>query len=106
MEVYLLAIRARFMLIVGVAYLAIGFYIGTDPATLAWRTALAALIAVAGSGWLLHRCSAVIEERMASDIAERQLAAEQLAQQNQTPAAHLQQQMQQQQQQQQQRRGR
>lgn len=79
MEVHLLAIQARIMLAVGFLYLTVGFWLGTDPATLAWRTALAAVIAVIGSGWLLRQCAAVVEERMAVDIAERQLAAEQAA---------------------------
>lgn len=95
MEVHLLAIQARAMLIVGFVYLAAGLWLGTDPATLAWRTALAAVIAVIGSGWLLRRCSAVIEDRMAGDIAERELAAEQAATAATTPASHLQAQMQQ-----------
>ena len=77
MEVHLLAIQARVMLIVGLGYLLAGLWLGTDPLTLAWRAALAACIALVASRWLLRQVALVIEERVATDIAERQLVAEQ-----------------------------
>jgi hypothetical protein len=80
MEVHLLAIQARILLWVGFAYLAAGLYLGTDPATLAWRAALAAFLAMAAGGWLLRQVAGVIQERAVADEAERRLTEEQAAQ--------------------------
>jgi hypothetical protein len=92
METILLAIQARVLLTVGLLYLGLGLYLGTAPATLAWRASLAAVIAMIIAGWLLRQVALVIQERMAADIAERQLAAEQAAAAAAppTPAAQIQ----------------
>ena len=79
METILLAIQARVLLWVGLAYLGLGLWLGTSPMALAWRAPLAALAAMIVMGWLLRQVAAVIEERAAADIAERELAAEQAA---------------------------
>jgi hypothetical protein len=79
METILLAIQARVLLTVGLLYLGLGLYLGTAPTTLAWRASLAAVVAMTIAGWLLRQVALVIQERMAADIAERQLAAEQAA---------------------------
>jgi hypothetical protein len=78
-DVHLLAIQARVLLWVGLGWLALGLWLGTDPATLAWRAALGAFVAMWLSGRLLHVVAGVINERMASELAERQLAQEQAA---------------------------
>ncbi len=87
METILLAIQARVLLWVGVVYIGVGLWLGTDPATLAWRAPLAAVGAMIVAGWLLRQVAKVIEERAAADIAERQLAAEQAAKAEQ-PGMH------------------
>lgn len=79
MEVHLLAIQARVLASVGLIYIVAGLWLGTDPVAVAWRAAVAALLAMIVAGWLLRRCIAVVEERAASDIAERQEAAERAA---------------------------
>ncbi len=79
MEVYLLAIQARVLLFTGLAYLVVGIWLGTDPLVLAWRAPLAAFAAMLASRWLLRQVAAVIGERAAADMAERQLATEQAA---------------------------
>lgn len=79
METYLLAMQARVLLWVGVVYIVVGFYLGTDPVTLAWRAPLAAVGAMLAARWLLRQVASVVEERAAADMAERQLAAEQAA---------------------------
>lgn len=76
MEVHLLAIQARLLLWVGLGVLGIGLWLGMTPWTCAWRAALAAVLAMWAGRWLLGRVMAVIEERMAADMAERQLAEE------------------------------
>jgi hypothetical protein len=78
-DVHILAAQARVLLWVGLAWLALGVWLGFDPATVAWRAALGALVAMWLSGRLLRVVAGVINERMASDIAERQAAAEQAA---------------------------
>ncbi len=92
METILLAIQARVLLTVGLLYLGLGLYLGTAPSTLAWRASLAAVTAMIIAGWLLRQVALVIQERMAADIAERQLAAEQAAAAAAppTPAAQIQ----------------
>ena len=79
MEVYVLALQARVLLWVGLGWLILGLWLGFDPATVAWRAALAAVAAMLAIGWLARRVAAVIEERVAADMAERQLAAEKAA---------------------------
>jgi hypothetical protein len=78
-EVHILAAQARVLLWVGLVWLALGIWLGFDPATVAWRAALGALVAMWLSGRLLRTVAVVINERMTSDIAERQAAAEQAA---------------------------
>jgi hypothetical protein len=78
-EVHILAAQARVLLWVGLIWLALGIWLGFDPATVAWRAALGALVAMWLSGRLLRTLAGVINERMTSEIAERQAAAEQAA---------------------------
>ena len=79
METILLAIQARVLLWVGMTYIILGLWLGSDPSTVAWRATLAAVGAMIIAGWLLRQVAGVINERVAADIAERQLAAEQAA---------------------------
>ncbi len=79
MDVQILAIQARVLLWVGLAWLAFGLWQGFDPATVAWRAALGAFVAMWLSGWLLRQVTGVINERMTSELVERQLAKEQAA---------------------------
>jgi hypothetical protein len=88
METILLAIQARVLLWVGLGYVGVGLWLGTDPATLAWRAPLAAVGAMIVAGWLLRQVAKVVEERVATDIAERQLAAEQAALKAEAPGMH------------------
>jgi hypothetical protein len=77
METILLALQARVLLWVGLIYIGTGLWLGTDPVALAWRAPAAAVGAMIIAGWLLHQVAGVIEERAATDMAERQMAAEQ-----------------------------
>ena len=77
MDVYLLAIQARVLLWVGLAWLVFGLWQGFDPATVAWRAALGAFIAMWISGKLLQVVVGVINDQMTSELADRQLAQEQ-----------------------------
>ncbi|MEK7414462.1 MAG: hypothetical protein AAB263_14200 [Planctomycetota bacterium] len=79
MEIHLLAIQARVLLIVGLSYIGLGLWLGTDPTVLAWRAVLAAVLAMVVVRWLLNQVALVIEERAATELAERTLAAEQAA---------------------------
>ena len=80
METHLLAIQARMLLFVGLAWLAAGIlWWGQDPITVAWRAALGAFIAMWLGGKLLHLVSAIVEERLTADEAEARLAAEEAA---------------------------
>jgi hypothetical protein len=78
-DVHLLAIQARVLLWVGLAWLTFGLWQGFDPATVAWRAALGAFVAMWLAGYFLRVVSGVINERMTSELAERQLAKEQAA---------------------------
>lgn len=80
MDTILLAIQARVLMWVGLAYVVAGLWIGNDPLSIAWRAPAAAVAAMIVAGWLLRQVAAVVQERAAADIAERQLAAEQAAQ--------------------------
>ena len=75
MEVHILAIQARTLLWVGISWLVIGFALGTDPATLAWRAALGAFAAMWLCGLLLRTVAGVINERLAADLVARDEAA-------------------------------
>lgn len=79
MEVHLLAIQARLLLWVGMGVLGTGLWLGFTPWTCASRAAIAAVLAMWAGRWLLAKVLAVMEERMAADMAERQLAEEQAA---------------------------
>lgn len=79
METILLALQARVLLWVGMTYIVVGLWLGTDPVALAWRAPAAAVLAMIAAGWLARQIAAVIEERAAADLAERQVAAEQAA---------------------------
>jgi hypothetical protein len=79
MDVHILAIQARVLMWVGCSWILIGLWLGTDPATVAWRAAIAAFAAMWFSGKLLRVVVGVINERMATDVAERQVASEQVA---------------------------
>jgi hypothetical protein len=76
MEVYVLAVQARILLLVGLGWIGLGLWQGYDPATIAWRAAIGAMLAMWIAGWLVRQVVAVLEERMAADMAERQLVAE------------------------------
>jgi uncharacterized membrane protein len=78
-DVYLLAIQARVLLWVGLAWLVFGLWQGFDPATVAWRAALGAFVAMWISGKLLQVVAGVINDQMTSELADRQLAQEQAA---------------------------
>ena len=77
MDVHLLSIQARVLLWVGLTWLAFGLWQEFDPATVAWRAALGAFVAMWISGKLLRVVAGVINERLSSELAERQLAQEQ-----------------------------
>jgi len=79
MDVHILAIQARVLMWVGCSWILIGLWLGTDPATVAWRAAIAAFAAMWFSGKLLRVVAGVINERVAADVAERQAANEQAA---------------------------
>lgn len=79
MDVQLLAIQARVLMWVGFAWLAFGLWQGFDPATVAWRAALGAFVAMWLAGWFLRIVAGVINDRMTTELAERQLAKEQAA---------------------------
>jgi hypothetical protein len=77
-EPYLLAIQARVLLGVSVGWLLLGIVVlGQDPLTVAWRAVVGACVAMIVVGWLLRQVAGVIEERLALDLAERQLTEEQ-----------------------------
>lgn len=75
-EIHILAAQARVLMWVGFAWLTVGLWLGFDPLTVAWRAALGALVAMMVSGWLLRSVVGVINERMVSDMADRQAQAE------------------------------
>lgn len=77
MEVHLLAIQARILLWMALAVAAAGIWIGLSPLTVAWRAALAGVLAMWACRWLLGQVAQVVEERMAQDLADAQLAEEQ-----------------------------
>ena len=79
MDVHLLAIQARVLLWVGLVWLTFGLWQGFDPATVAWRAALGAFVAMWLAGYFLRVVSGVINERMTTELVERQLAKEQAA---------------------------
>lgn len=87
METILLALQARVLLWVGMTYIVVGLWLGTDPVALSWRAPAAAVLAMIVAGWLLRQVAAVVEERAAADIAERQVAAEQAAIKASAPTA-------------------
>ncbi|HYE06634.1 MAG TPA: hypothetical protein VEL07_14045 [Planctomycetota bacterium] len=74
MEPSIVRIQARVLQWVGLGWLAVGLWLGYDPATVAWRAALGAAAATVAAGWLLRIAATAIEERMVSDLAERELA--------------------------------
>jgi hypothetical protein len=61
---------------VGCAWLATGLWLGFDPTTVAWRAAVAAVLAMWLSGKLLRVVVGTVNERLAAELAERALAAE------------------------------
>lgn len=79
MDVHLLAIQARVLMWVGLVWLTFGLWQGFDPATVAWRAALGAFVAMWLAGYFLRVVSGVINERMTTELAERQMAKEQAA---------------------------
>lgn len=76
MDIHILAVQARLLLWIGLGWLALGLWQGQDPLTVAWRAALAGLIAVWLGGKLLRMIAGVMEEHLAAELAERQLAEE------------------------------
>ncbi|MFM2090722.1 MAG: hypothetical protein RLZZ127_1211 [Planctomycetota bacterium] len=87
MDTHILAIQAQVLRWTGLAMLAIALWLGTDPLAAAWRAAIGAVLAMWVAGWGLRRIAAVMQERIAADLAERQMAAEQAAQQAAEAAA-------------------
>jgi hypothetical protein len=75
-DVHLLAIQARVLLWVGLVWLTFGLWQGFDPATVAWRAALGAFVAMWLAGYFLRVVTGVINERMTTELAERQMAKE------------------------------
>ena len=87
METHLLAMQAKILQWIGLSWLAYGvLWLGQDPLTVAWRAALGAVFAMWVGGKLLRMVAQVIEERMAIEAADAQLAAEQAAAIAATPA--------------------
>ncbi len=79
MDTYILWLQAQTLRWVGLGFLAIGLWLGTDPLTVAWRAALAAVAAMLLVGWGLRLIARVMQERIAADLAERTEAAERAA---------------------------
>ena len=76
METQILWLQAQALRWTAFAILSMGLYLGIDPLTAAWRAALAALIAMVVIGWLARRVALVMQERIAADMAEREMAKE------------------------------
>lgn len=76
METHLLALQAKVLLWTGLGWLGLGLWLGYDPLTVAWRAALGSLLAMWVAGKLLRMVARVVEERIAVELAEAQLAAE------------------------------
>ncbi len=74
MEPSIVRIQARVLQWVGLGWLVVGLWLGFDPVTVVWRAALGAAAATVAAGWLLRIAAAAIEERIASDMTERELA--------------------------------
>ena len=87
MEPSIVRIQALVLQWVGLAWLVAGLCLGMDPATVAWRAALGACAATVTTGWLLRIAARAIEERIAADLAERELAAAAAAKPAARPAA-------------------
>lgn len=75
MDSTLLAVQARIFLATGLGWLGFGLWQGYDPLTVSWRAAAGALAALVVARWLLRIAADTINERVASDLAERELAA-------------------------------
>jgi hypothetical protein len=86
-EIHILAAQARVLMWVGLAWLAVGLWLGYDPLTVAWRATLGAVVAMWMSGWLLRTVVGVINDRMVSDLADRQTQAENALRAATRPAA-------------------
>lgn len=71
----ILSIQARVLLWVGLLALGIGLWRGVDPLTASWRAALAGVGAMVVTGRLLGIAGDAINDRLASELAERELAA-------------------------------
>lgn len=76
MEVHVLAIQARILMAVGLGWMIFGLWLGQDPCTVAWRAAAGACFACWIGGKLIRIVVRTLEDRIAADMAERQLAAE------------------------------
>ena len=74
MDTHLLAIQARILLWTGMGILVACLWLGIGPYTAAWRAAVGAVVAMWCGRWLLDQVAAVIEERAAIDLAERDAA--------------------------------
>ncbi|MCS6970759.1 MAG: hypothetical protein RMM29_09640 [Planctomycetota bacterium] len=72
METHLLAWQARVLLWTGLACIALGLWAGVEPVDIAWRSALAAMLAMAAAGWLLRRVVRAIGEQAAQELAARE----------------------------------
>lgn len=74
MEIVVLAIQARILQWTALAGFAGGIYLEHEWLTIAWRTALAAVIAMWVCGMLLRQVAKVIDDRLAADFADAQAA--------------------------------
>ena len=71
MEIFILAIQARVLVVVGIAWIGIGMWLGIDPMVVAWRAALAALITMVVTGMLLRVGARAIAARLVADNLDR-----------------------------------
>ncbi|NRA36586.1 MAG: hypothetical protein HRU15_00455 [Planctomycetes bacterium] len=83
METHILAIQARCLQWVGLIWIGIGLYLGYDPLFVAWRAALAALLAMILCGALLRFAAANLTTQVADELSEEEMA--QAAQGNDKP---------------------
>ena len=74
METHILALQARCLQWVGLLWIGIGLYLGYDPLFVAWRAALAALIAMIICGALLRFAAANLSSQVAEELSEEEMA--------------------------------
>lgn len=87
MESTVLAIQARVLFWVGIAWLAIGLWNGFDPITVTWRAAAAAVLAMIFAGKLMRFVAEAINEKLSAEMAELEAAPAPQAAASPAPAA-------------------